>query len=242
MPNGGVITIETANRDPADLHSQRQVDVQSGAYVVLAVSDTGVGMTPDVQARIFEPFFTTKPPGRGTGLGLATIFGIVKQHQGNIEVDTAPGRGTAFRLAFPRVQQAIEPVVEAVPHATTGGGETVLLVEDDDGVRMLARLILARAGYRVLEGSHSSEAVRVAASHDGTIDVLVTDIVMPGASGRTLAQGLLARFPNLKVLYMSGYTDDAVLRHGPLEPGMFFLQKPFTPATLSRAVWEVLRS
>jgi PAS domain S-box-containing protein len=240
MPKGGVVTIETANLDLDDSHARRHVDTPSGAYVVLAVSDTGIGMTPEVQARIFEPFFTTKPPGRGTGLGLATIFGIVKQHHGNIQVDTAPGRGTAFRLSFPRVQQAIEPAVEAVAHDTAGAGETVLLVEDDDGVRMLARLILTRGGYRVLEGSHPAEAVRVAAAHDGTIDVLVTDIVMPGASGRTLAQGLLARFPNMKVLYMSGYTDDSVLRHGPLERGVFFLQKPFSPTTLSRAVWEVL--
>lgn len=207
---------------------------------MLAVSDTGMGMTPDVQAKIFEPFFTTKPQGRGTGLGLATIYGIVKQNNGTIWVYSEPEKGTTFKIYLPRVDAQAESATQTVQPTVRTGDETVLLVEDDQQVRTLARTVLTRNGYVVIEASDAEEAFRVAAQHAGPLHLLLTDVVMPGMSGRLLAQRLSEQYPDLNVLYMSGYTDDAIVHHGVLAPGVAFLQKPFTPATLARAVREVL--
>jgi CheY-like chemotaxis protein len=204
------------------------------------VSDTGTGMTPAVQARIFEPFFTTKPKGRGTGLGLATIYGIVKQNHGDIWVYSEPGKGTSFKVYLPRVDDAPIAVPAKATTVPTGRGEAVLLVEDDHRVRKLARELLTRNGYEVIEGADAEDAIRVAASYHKPIDLLLTDVVMPGMSGRLLAQRLAEHHPHLKILYMSGYTDDAIVHHGVLTPDIAFLQKPFTPSTFARAVRDVL--
>lgn len=240
MPNGGSIVIETANAELDQAYAHTHVGVNPGQYVMLAVTDTGIGMSADVRAHLFEPFFTTKPQGRGTGLGLATVFGIVKQHDGHIWVESEPGLGSTFKVYFPRVHGEASPETGPAPPMAKIGGETVLLVEDDDAVRMLARLMLTREGYCVLEGAHPEEAMRVVASHAGPIDLLITDVVMPGASGRSLADGLTQQFPKLAVLYMSGYTDGEILRHGVLPPEVRFLQKPFTTSTLARAVRDAL--
>jgi two-component system, cell cycle sensor histidine kinase and response regulator CckA len=240
MPTGGKITIETSNVELDEAYARQHIDVPPGRYVMLAVSDTGTGMTPEVQARVFEPFFTTKPKGRGTGLGLATIYGIVKQNQGDIWVYSEPGKGTSFKVYLPRVDAA-PIVVQAKPTTVpTGHGEVVLLVEDDHRVRKLARELLSRNGYEVIEGADAEDAIRVATSYSKRIDLLLTDVVMPGMSGRLLAQRLTEHHPGLKVLYMSGYTDDAIVHHGVLTPDIAFLQKPFTPTMFARAVRDVL--
>jgi two-component system cell cycle sensor histidine kinase/response regulator CckA len=240
MPDGGNIYIQTANVDLDAAYTRAHVDVTPGPYVKLAVTDTGVGMTAEVLARMFEPFFTTKPQGRGTGLGLATIFGIVKQHDGHIWVDSEPGRGTTVQVYFPRVQRPASADAATAPPVARSHGETLLLVEDDEGVRMLARLILKRDGYQVIEASHAEEAVRLTEAHDGRIDLLITDIVMPGESGQTLATRLAQRFPDLRVLYISGYTDGDIMRLGGLPVEVKFLQKPFTTTTLTQAVRDAL--
>jgi PAS domain S-box-containing protein len=240
MPQGGKITIETANVVLDDIYARAHLAVVPGPYVLLAVSDTGVGMTPEVQARIFEPFFTTKPKDRGTGLGLATIYGIVKQNNGNIWVQSEPGKGTTFKVYLPRVDDLPESVTPWSQSGVQGGHETVLLVEDDERVRTLARTVLTRKGYIVIEASDGEEALRIAAQHAGDLDLLLTDVVMPGMSGRLLAQQFSELYAEVPVLYMSGYTDDAIVHHGVLISGVSFLQKPFTPATLARAVRDVL--
>jgi CheY-like chemotaxis protein len=208
---------------------------------MLAVSDSGVGIPREIQAHIFEPFFTTKEQGKGTGLGLATVYGIVKQSGGYIEVDSEPGRGTTFRIYLPRVDTTV-PVVDRAtrPAAAAGGTETILLVEDEEGVRELARDILRSSGYTVLEARSGSEALLICERHQGPLDLLLTDVVMPRMSGRELAERLAPLRPDLSVLYMSGYTDDAVIRHGVLGAGTAFLQKPFTPAALIQRVRETL--
>jgi hypothetical protein len=240
MPQGGKITIETANVVLDDAYARNHLSVVPGPYVLLAVSDTGVGMSPAVQARIFEPFFTTKPKDRGTGLGLATIYGIVKQNNGSVWVQSEPGRGTTFKVCLPRVDDLPETATQPSRAGVRGGHETVLLVEDDERVRTLARTVLARKGYIVIEASSGEEALRVAADHAGTLNLLLTDVVMPGMSGRLLAQRFAELYADVPVLYMSGYTDDAIVHHGVMTSGVSFLQKPFTPATLARAVREVL--
>jgi two-component system cell cycle sensor histidine kinase/response regulator CckA len=239
MPTGGKITIETANVDLDDAYARKHIAVVPGPHVMIAVTDTGTGMTPDVQARIFEPFFTTKPKDRGTGLGLATVYGIVKQNAGNIWVYSEVGRGTTFKVYLPRVTDRPGRLPQT-DQPVRGGNETVLLVEDDERVRRLAREMLARNGYHVIETSESEEALRAAAGHPGPLHLLLTDVVMPGMSGRVLAQRLVEQDPDLKILYMSGYTDNAIVNHGILMPGVAFLQKPFTPTSLARAVREVL--
>jgi PAS domain S-box-containing protein len=241
MPQGGKLTIETNNVVLGEGYARSHADVRPGQKVMLAVTDTGIGMTEEVKRRLFEPFFTTKGPGKGTGLGLAVVHGIVKQSDGSIEVYSEPGVGTSFKIYLPRVEQAAPtgksgPDLAPAPHGT----ETLLLVEDDDAVRALTRFTLQQCGYTVLEASHGEEAIRVATNHPEKIHLLVTDVVMPGMGGRVLAERLLSLHPEMKVLYLSGYTDDAVVRHGILHEEVNFLQKPFSPNALAHQVREVL--
>jgi two-component system cell cycle sensor histidine kinase/response regulator CckA len=241
MPQGGKLTIETQDTELHEDYTRLHTGVRPGPYVLLAVSDTGHGMTPEVQARIFEPFFTTKEQGKGTGLGLATVFGIVQQAGGHVTAYSEPGMGTTFKVYLPRVEESVSPAksrsgVLAAPKGT----ETVLLVEDEDAVRSLIRIVLQGAGYRVLEASDGGEAVAVAGRHEGPIHLLLSDVVMPVLGGRELAERLLTLHPEMKVLFQSGYTDDAVVRHGVLQEKVHFLQKPYAPAALAWKVREVL--
>ncbi len=243
MPQGGRLTLATGNVTLDAAYARTHAEVEPGPYVMLSVSDTGHGMTVEVQAHIFEPFFTTKEVGKGTGLGLATVYGIAKQSGGHITVYSEPGHGTVFKLYLPRVEEApgtAEP--EGPVEITRRGSETVLLVEDDEPLRTLAREILSIQGYTVLDATSPSEALRLADVHPGPIHLLLTDVVMPQMNGRQVADHLLAARPALKVLFMSGYTDAAIVQHGVLETGTHFLQKPFTPDGLSRKVREVLRT
>jgi two-component system, cell cycle sensor histidine kinase and response regulator CckA len=240
MPTGGKITIETANVDLDAAAATRLPGLAEGPHVVLTVTDTGGGMPPEIIARIFEPFFTTKPKGRGTGLGLATVYGIVTQNEGGLAVESEVNRGTTFRIYLKRAEAVPELIAAGPRQPPRGKGETVLLVEDDPRVRKLARRLLVRSGYAVIEAADAEDAVRLAADHAGHIDLLLTDVIMPGISGRMLAQRLSHRYPTLKVLYMSGYTDDAIVNHGVLSRDIAFLQKPFTPTTFGRAVREAL--
>jgi len=240
MPTGGSLIIETANADLTEQYAELHQPVVAGRYVMLAVSDSGVGMSPEVKARIFEPFFTTKEKGRGTGLGLSTVYGIVKQSGGYIWAYSEVGRGTTFKIYLPRVDAAAEPLSKAKENGSVAGTETILLAEDDPLLRPLARALLEKSGYTVLEGEDAESALAAARAHTGPIHLLVADVVMPGPSGRELARRLAEFRPETKVLYVSGYTDDAIVHHGMLEPGLNFLQKPFTPAVLARKVREVL--
>ena len=241
MPSGGRVTIGLADVEVDAAFVTANPSAAVGPHVMLAVSDTGTGIPPEVQPRIFEPFFTTKEPGTGTGLGLAMVYGIVKQHEGTIVVDSEAGRGTTFRVYLRRV--AAPAAVEAAPAESkpAGGSGTIVLVEDEDDVRELAREILAADGFTVLEAATPGEAVRAAERHPGPVDLLVTDVVMPEMSGRELAVLLLARWPATRVLYISGYSQDAIAQHGVLDPGTTLLAKPFTPDDLRRTVAGLLR-
>jgi signal transduction histidine kinase/CheY-like chemotaxis protein len=248
MPDGGHLTIRTFNAEVGGQPDRLPDDpepavdrVPPGRYVVLEFSDTGVGMTAEIQGRIFEPFFTTKPQGKGTGLGLATVYGIVRQSGGHVAVRSAPGAGTTFRLYLPQVDEAIAPATGPTPvTAPAGGSETVLLAEDDQLVRLLTRRILEQAGYDVLVAGGGAEALELARRHEGPIDLLLTDVVMPEMGGRDLTRRLAEVRPGVPVLYMTGYSDDAIARHGVLDPGTALIQKPFTPAALARKVRQVL--
>jgi CheY-like chemotaxis protein len=207
----------------------------------MAVSDTGVGMSPEVKAHLFEPFFTTKGPGKGTGLGLATVYGIIKQSKGHVEAYSEPGKGTTFKVYLPSAEPELgRRTSDSVEFKVPTGHETILLAEDEDGVRTLARLVLESNGYKVIEATNGQDAVDAATRHHGPIHLLISDVVMPQMSGRQLADLLAPNFPGLRVLFISGYTDEAIIRHGVLEDGVAFLQKPFTPTTLARKVRELL--
>ena len=238
MPKGGRLTIETSNFEADEASGAAHYSVQPGAYVMLTVSDTGCGMDAETQSRIFEPFFTTKGQGKGTGLGLATVYGIIKQNGGYIWVSSEVGKGTTFRIFLPVVESV--PEAAEVRGARTGGSETVLLVEDEVKLRSLVRRVLETEGYLVLEALDCMEALLIASRHKGHIHMLLTDVVMPVMSGRELAERLAKRRPEMKILYMSGYTDDRIFRHGVLESGVAFLQKPFAPESLAHKVREVL--
>ena len=241
MPKGGRLTIETSNVDLSEEFSHDHVSVPPGQYVMLAVSDNGCGMDAETQAHIFEPFFTTKEVGKGTGLGLATVYGIVKQSEGTIWQYSEVGRGTAFKIYLPRAEAPVKEVeVEADDRESLQGTETVLLVEDEEVVREMATEILRDAGYHVLEAKHGPEALILGRRHSGAIHLMLTDVVMPQMSGRDLAEQLTPLRRDMKVLYMSGYTDDAIVHHGVLEEGTAFIGKPFTPDALTRKVREVL--
>ncbi len=239
MPDGGTLTIRTQNAD-VDVASARQhYGIAPGRYTVFSVSDTGVGIDTDTQKRVFEPFFTTKDKPRGVGLGLATVYGIINQSGGQIFLSSEPGRGATFAVYLPR-EGAPRPLVSGAPEPLGSSSETILLVEDEDAVRNLTRRLLENGGYTVLQASDAEAALEVAESHDGRLDMLLTDVVMPGLSGPELARRLLASRPRLRVLYVSGYPDEAMASQGLLEPDASFLQKPFTPETLARRVREIL--
>jgi PAS domain S-box-containing protein len=241
MPDGGRLTIETANVEVDEAQAARHPEASPGPHVLLSVRDTGLGMDAETLSHIFEPFFTTKEPGKGTGLGLATVYGIVKQSGGHISVESEVGRGTAFRIYLRRAGGAGAGAgSEEAREEAAGGSETILLVEDDDAVRELAREILESRGYKVLEARHGREAIQVAERHQGRIDLLVTDVVMPRMRGTDLAGELLSRRPEVKVLYMSGYTGDRIGPGDLAGEASGFLQKPFTPDALSRKVRELL--
>ena len=242
MPNGGKLEIETANVELDSSVAHEQTPFKPGPYVMLSVTDTGVGMNADTLAHIFEPFYTTKESGRGTGLGLSTVYGIVNQSGGHISVFSEVGKGTTFKVYLPRVQDHVHALenIQFVEPAGSEGKETILLVEDEPVVRELARIVLSEQGYSVIEAQDSENAVRLAAVHGAKIDLLLTDVVMPGMSGRDLAKQLTARLPNLRVLFMSGYTYNVIAENGTLEEGLSFLQKPFTPKALAQRVRETL--
>ena len=241
MPNGGKLTIETANAQLDSAYASEHQPIAPGRYVMLAVSDIGEGMSAEVQARIFEPFFTTKEVGKGTGLGLSTVYGIVKQSGGYIWVYSEPGRGTAFKIYFPCVDQAAETLgVEKRPSDALRGTETVLLVEDDAQLRQLSSSVLAHCGYRMLVANGPEEGLAIAKSNHKDIRLLITDVVMPGMNGRQLAEQILRDSPNMKVLYISGYTNNAIVHYGVLDTGLWFLPKPFTLSALIGKVREVL--
>jgi len=241
MPQGGTLTIETANFDIDHEFASRHLGLMPGNYVVLTVTDNGCGMDDKTKARIFEPFFTTKEKGRGTGLGLSTVYGIVTQSGGNIWVYSEPNEGTVFKVFLPQLEQGSEPAAKIlVDTVVPRGSETILLVEDEEVVRGLARQVLEQAGYNVLDAGSGDEAIRLCRELREPIDLLLTDVVMPKTSGKEVAERLIRLRPATRVLYMSGYTDDAIVHHGVLDANVEFIQKPFTPIALARKVREVL--
>ena len=241
MPSGGKLTIETTNVELDEEYPRSHIAVTPGRYIMVSVSDTGVGMTSEVKERVFEPFFTTKEKGKGTGLGLSTVYGIVKQSRGNIWVYSEPGHGTTFKIYLPQVDEPLEELKEKMKRKELPcGSETILVVEDDEDVRKLTVRILKGGGYRVLKASGGNEALLICEQEKEPIHLILVDVVMPGMSGRTLAERLALIHPEMKVLYMSGYTDNAIVHHGVLEEGIEFIQKPFTTDGLAKKVREVL--
>jgi CheY-like chemotaxis protein len=241
MLNGGTLTLETANADLDEAYAEEHAGVRPGAYVMLAVSDTGVGMDAETQSHIFEPFFTTKEDGKGSGMGLATVYGIVQQSGGHISIYSEPRRGSTFKVYLPRVEGAAEASAKAeVLAPAIRGTETVLVAEDDRQVRELAVAILKACGYLVLVLESGLDAERLCRQHQGGIDLLLTDVVMREMSGPDLAQRMKKLRPHAKILFMSGYTDAAIVHQGVLDPGIAFLAKPFTPSSLASKVREVL--
>jgi len=243
MPGGGTVTIETRNVVFDESYASQHVPVIPGEYMMLAVSDNGTGMDQATQSRVFEPFFTTKPPGKGTGLGLSTVYGIVKQSGGYVWVYSEGGIGTVFKVYLPQVRTPHEITKQKIESGSQlSGDEKILLVEDDEIVRRMARTILENHGYSVLEAGDVNEALRLCVENLSTLDLVLTDVIMPGMSGRMLAERIARLCPTLPIVYMSGYTDDAIVRHGILEEDIVFLQKPFTPESLTGKVREGLAS
>ena len=240
MPNGGQLTIQTSNVSLKQPYRNQQVFIRAGNYVMFSVSDNGSGMDAETQARIFEPFFTTKELGKGTGLGLSTVYGIVKQSEGTIWIYSEPNRGTTFKIYLPRIDEVAVTAQVAETNVVPDGNETILLVEDEDIVRALSTEILEKHGYRVLSASNGEEGLRICEEFEEPIHLLVTDVVMPGMSGRELAERLAFVRPQARILYMSGFTDDAIVRHGVLDDGVFFIQKPFSPDLLALKARAVL--
>ncbi len=240
MPRGGKLTINTANVELGEEYARDHVDAVAGPHVMIAVTDTGTGMDAETRARIFEPFFTTKDKGKGTGLGLATVYGIVKQSGGNIWVYSEPGHGTTFKVYLPRAEAAAVDVRSEAATAVATGTETILLVEDDEAVRVLLARILTEGGYTVLVAGDPDAARLLAIEFDGTIDMLLSDVVMPGMGGPELARRLTEIRPNVKVVFISGYTDEAIVHHGVLDPGAAFIEKPITPRKLLEKVRQFL--
>ncbi|MBW2741090.1 MAG: response regulator [Deltaproteobacteria bacterium] len=245
MPKGGKLTIETDNAD-LDKNYFREHDIKGekpGHYVMLAVSDTGSGMDKKTREHIFDPFFTTKGVGKGTGLGLSTVYGIIKQNNGFVWVYSEPGQGSTFKVYLPKVKGDAEPEEKKQsPVEDLGGSETVLIVEDDDSLRNFAQEVLQSYGYRILVAENGEDALRVSKEYESPIHLLLTDVVMPKMGGKKLAERLQPLYPQMKVIYMSGYTDNAIVHHGVLEPGLNFLEKPFTPEGLARKVRKALGS
>jgi CheY-like chemotaxis protein len=241
MPRGGRITIKTANAELATSYAQRREEVEPGEYVMLAVSDTGVGMDRDTQARIFEPFFTTKGPDQGTGLGLSTVFGIVKQMGGHIFVYSEPDQGTTFKVYLPRAGAPAPAYIgDTQKRDRSRSGEAVLVVEDDDSVRALARRVLESRGYRVWLASSPEEALDILQQYGTEMSLLITDVVLPSMSGHDLVDRVRRDLPRIRVLYMSGYTDVDVVRQGNVTADEHFLEKPFTPEAFAHKVREIL--
>jgi two-component system, cell cycle sensor histidine kinase and response regulator CckA len=242
MPAGGDLIITTDNAELSDEQLDRHLGASAGSYVMLSVTDTGGGMTKEVQRRLFEPFYTTKEAGKGTGLGLATVHGIVKQSGGDVYVYSEVGHGTTFKVYFPRLSESAEADICPAenPAIPPGGSETLLLAEDDDVLRALGARVLGALGYKVLVARTGAEALRIVAEYDGTIDLIATDVVMPGMNGSHLVEKVLEARPGIRVLFMSGYTDDEVMRRGVIDGQTAFLQKPFTPDLLAQKVRGVL--
>jgi len=240
MPGGGRLTIQTQNVVMDESHRRGQQFIRPGSYIMLSVSDTGTGMDKETQSRIFEPFFTTKEKGKGTGLGLSTVYGIVKQSGGYVMVQSEVGHGTTFHIYLPEVQGTAEKHPVPAPDATAGGSEAILLVEDEESVRQLVRDTLSSKGYRVLEADCGEAGLATAEKHDGKIDLVITDVMMPGMNGRDMVKELSQVRPDIKVLYLSGYTEDAIVSDGSIESGTAFLQKPFSLQNLSKKVREIL--
>jgi signal transduction histidine kinase/ActR/RegA family two-component response regulator len=243
MPRGGRLKLQTENVELDEEYARAHLGVSPGAYVKLLVADSGVGMDRETRSRIFEPFFTTKPPGSGTGLGLATVFGIVQQSGGHLWVYSEPGHGTTFKVYLPRCRDEADAAGATAPAGAGGferGVETVLVVEDDEQVRAGVRAILRRAGYVVLEAASAADAARVSEAFDGEVHLLLTDVVLRRARGSELARRLAAARPTMRVLYMSGYTDESLVQSGLLDPGLPYIEKPITMEALTRRVREVL--
>jgi two-component system cell cycle sensor histidine kinase/response regulator CckA len=241
LPRGGKLTIATANAEITEADVRRYIGSKPGAYVLLEVSDNGLGMSGEIQSHIFEPFFTTKELGKGTGLGLSTVYGIVKQSNGYIWVESEPGQGAAFKIYLPRVEgEAISEIRTGKAAPSYRGTETILLAEDNDLVRKLTRSVLEHYGYNLLEARNGEEAYRLGKGYEGPIHLLLTDVVMPGVSGQALAEQIKFIRPEIEVLFMSGYSEEATLRPGDPGLGDHFLQKPFSPSELGKRVRELL--
>jgi two-component system, cell cycle sensor histidine kinase and response regulator CckA len=242
MPQGGRLSMETSNIE-INADQARDLDLAPGKYVMLKVTDTGSGMDPTTLAHAFEPFFTTKPIGKGTGLGLSTVYGIVKQSGGGIRVESEPSQGSVFRIYLPATQDDEGRSSELfVENHVAGGPETILLTEDEPDLRELTRIFLEGYGYKVLTAGSAEQAIQISDEFAGTIHLLLTDVIMPGISGRQLAEKILLKRPRTRILYMTGYTDDMVVQHKVLEPGVQLLQKPFTKAELAVKVRATLES
>jgi two-component system, cell cycle sensor histidine kinase and response regulator CckA len=240
MPTGGRLTIETSNTQLDENYARTHMGVAPGDFVMIAVSDTGIGMDAETKRRIFEPFFTTKEKGKGTGLGLATVYGIIKQAGGDIWVYSEPHKGTTFKLYFPRVKDSVTDLPSADTDSPQGSNQTILVVEDEKAVRELTVKMLQRLGYSVLIAASGAEAIEISRAHTGGISLLLTDVVMPNMSGRQLADILQPARPGMKVIYLSGYTENTVIHHGVLDSGIEFLPKPFSREVLAKKIRDVL--